>query len=168
VVADNLVRMLEVLEAFAVEARQPVALVGWSLGGVLARELARIRPDLVRHLFTLGTPITGGVRQTALTTLRCFQCWNFDEAERQIEAANRVPLRVPLTAFWSRRDGIIAWQACVDLVTEGAENLECTSVHWALGFDPDVLQAISERLAPRAGAELSPVAASVLARQPAR
>jgi pimeloyl-ACP methyl ester carboxylesterase len=152
-VSRTLRRAMAQLESVVEETGQPVALVGWSLGGLVARELARLRPDLVRSLITLGTPVVGGFRHTALATFFRLQGWDLDRSERLLEAANRVPIRVPVTAIWSRRDGIVAWRACVDRTTPQVENLEVTSCHWGLGLDPDVLAAVAERLAPDRAAD---------------
>jgi len=147
-VAAFLERLLPRLEALAAARRRRVALVGWSLGGILARELARLRPDLVHRVVTLGSPVVGGFRHTAVAGLFRIQGWNLAEVERLVAEANRTPIRVPVTALWSRRDGIVAWQACVDVATPDVENLEAGSCHWGLGFDPDVLDVIAARLAP--------------------
>jgi hypothetical protein len=85
----------------------------------------------------------GGVRYTALRLLFRLRRIPLDGLEEIFDAANGVPIRVPLTAIWSRRDGIVAWQACVDNFTPGAENFEARSVHWGLGIDPDVLEAVA-------------------------
>jgi len=146
-VPARLARLLPRLEALAGETGRPVALAGWSLGGVMARELARLRPDLVRHVVTLGTPVVGGLKHTAIAGLFRVQGWDLDDVAARVEAANRVPIRVPLTAIFSRRDGIVAWQACVDTRTEGVAHFEATSCHWGLGLDPDVLETIAQRLA---------------------
>jgi pimeloyl-ACP methyl ester carboxylesterase len=143
---ETLRRFLPRLEAIAVEVGAPVALIGWSLGGIVAREAARLRPDLVRSVATLGTPVVGGLRHTAIAGLFRLQGWDLADVERRVAAARRIPIRVPLTAIWSRLDGIVAWQACVDLATPGATNLEARSCHWALGLDPDVLAALAHRL----------------------
>jgi pimeloyl-ACP methyl ester carboxylesterase len=146
-VPATLARLLPSLEELAAERGRPVALVGWSLGGVLARELGRLRPDLVARVVTLGSPVMGGLRHTAIAGFYRIQGWDLDDVAARVERASRVPLRVPVTAIWSRGDGIVAWQACVDTETPGAENLEVSSVHWGLGFDPDVLVAIAASLA---------------------
>lgn len=142
----TLARLLPRLEALVIETGGPVALLGWSLGGVLARELARLRPDLVRRVVTLGSPVVGGLRHTAIGGFYRLQGWDLDEIDRLVAAANRTPIRVPVTAIWSRRDGIVAWQAAVDDFTPAVENLEATSCHWALGLDPEVLAALPQRL----------------------
>ena len=142
----TLARLLPRLEALAVASGAPVAIVGWSLGGLLARELARLRPDLVRCVVTLGSPVVGGLRHTAIAGFYRLQGLDIDEIARVVASANRVPIQVPVTAIWSRRDGIVAWQACVDDVTPAVENLEATSCHWGLGLDPEVLAALPSRL----------------------
>jgi alpha-beta hydrolase superfamily lysophospholipase len=139
-------RALALLERTAAETGGKVSLVGWSLGGLVARELARLRPDLVRRVVTLGSPVRGGLRHTAIAGLFQIQGWDLDHVARLVEAADRVPIRVPVTAIWSRRDGIVAWQACV-VEGENADNVEVGSVHWGMGLDPDVLVAVAERLA---------------------
>ncbi len=145
----TLARLLPRLEEVVVATGAPVALVGWSLGGLLARELARLRPDLVRCVVTLGSPVVGGLRHTAIAGFYRLQGWDIGEIERLFALVDRTPIRVPVTAIWSRRDGIVAWQACVDVFTPEVENLEATSCHWALGLDREVLAALPERL--RAG-----------------
>lgn len=142
----TLARLLPQLEELVVATGAPVAIVGWSLGGLLARELARLRPDLVRCVVTLGSPVVGGLRHTAIAGFYRFQGWDIGEIERLFAVVDSTPIRVPVTAIWSRRDGIIAWQACVDVVTPEVENLEATSCHWALGLDPEVLAALPARL----------------------
>jgi pimeloyl-ACP methyl ester carboxylesterase len=100
---------------------QPIALVGWSLGGVYAWALARRSPDLVSQVITLGSPLQG-------------------------TAVSAGPLPMPTSSIWSRRDGIVPWQRSV--IEEGprAENIEVRSTHFTLGFDPLVLVAITDRL----------------------
>jgi pimeloyl-ACP methyl ester carboxylesterase len=146
-VPRTLARLMPRLESLARESRRPVALVGWSLGGLVARELARLRPDLVARVVTLGTPVVGGLRHTAIAGLFRLQGWDIDEIAELVDAANSVPLAVPVTAIWSRRDGIVAWQACVDTMTPGAVNLEAASCHWGLGIDPDIQEAVAAALA---------------------
>jgi pimeloyl-ACP methyl ester carboxylesterase len=146
-VPRRLAGALDRLEGLAAERGEPVALVGWSLGGVIARELGRLRPDLVSRVATLGTPVVGGLRPTAIAGLFRLQGWDLDEVARLVATANRTPIRVPVAAFWSRRDGIVAWQACVDSATPGAESFEVSSCHWGLGLDPDVLCGLAAWLA---------------------
>ena len=57
------------------------------------------------------------------------------------------PLQVPVTAIFSRRDGVVAWQACIDQINQSVEHVEVTSSHLGLGFDPRVYSLIARRLA---------------------
>jgi pimeloyl-ACP methyl ester carboxylesterase len=146
-VTSTLPRALARLEELATERGAALALVGWSLGGVVARELARMRPDLVSRLVTLGAPVVGGARATAVSYPYRLRGWDLDAIAATIDEANRTPIRVPVTAIWSRRDGLVAWRACVDSLTPGATNVEVGSAHWGLGFDPDAWMAIARALA---------------------
>jgi pimeloyl-ACP methyl ester carboxylesterase len=128
-------------------AGEPVRLVGWSLGGVLARETARDRPELVRRVITLGSPIAGGPKYTAMSRVYRQQGVDLDALEAAVEAREATPIRVPITAIWSRADGIVAWQACVDRRSPDVENVEVTATHLGLGFAADVYRVIADRLA---------------------
>jgi len=115
---------------------EPVHLIGQSLGGVLARELARDQPERVAQVITLGTPVVGGPAYTRVGV-------TYDPAQRARIAAtirqrNRIPIRVPVTAVYSRRDGIVAWQACIDHDNPQVEHIEVSSSHFGMGIDPTV------------------------------
>lgn len=124
----------------------PVHLVGWSLGGVIAREIARATPDAVAQVVTYGTPVVGGPTYTVVA-----RSYGSDESQRIAELSERHdranPLRVPVTAIFSRRDGIVAWQACLDRTTPGVEHVEVGSTHLGMGVDPDVWLTVADRLA---------------------
>jgi len=123
----------------------PVALVGWSLGGYIAREVARDLPDAVRQVVTLGSP-----KYTSVARLAALQGWDLDEIETQVEERKQVPLRVPVTAIYSRRDGVVAWRACVDSQNGGPiEHVEVEATHVGFGFSPDVYRVVAQRLAVR-------------------
>jgi len=145
-------QMPRLLSALAGRTRRPVSLVGWSLGGIYGRELARRHPDLVRQVITLGSPF-------ALTDARQSHADGAYLRRRHLHAAGRVPTReqlaapigVPSTAVFSRRDGIVAWQACVEPETELHENVEVRCAHLGFGTDPATLWLIADRLAAPAG-----------------
>lgn len=133
-------RVLELVDA----SGAPASLVGWSLGGVIAREVARRHPDAVRRVITYGTPVAG----PAHTTVARF----FGEGPSDVEAVTRrldaeSPIRVPLTIMYSRRDGIVSWQACLDHASPRAEHVEVASRHIGMGVDPDVWAVVADRLA---------------------
>ena len=124
---------------------EPIALVGWSLGGVMARELARERPELVSQVITYGTPVIGGPLYTAVSGV-------YTQEERvliaeRIAIRNETPIEVPITAMYSKRDGIVAWRACIDDFSPDITMIRITSTHVGMGIDPDVWQIVSERLA---------------------
>ncbi len=127
------------------QAGERLHLIGWSLGGVIAREIARERPDLIAQVITFGSPIIGGPRHTTLA--RLYGADRIQAIEAAIGTAERTPITVPVTAIYSRRDGIVNWRACVDTVTPGAVNVEVRSTHLGMGVDPDVWRTVIERLA---------------------
>lgn len=124
---------------------RPVHLIGQSVGGVIAREIARDEPAHVARVITLGTPVIGGPSYTRLASR-----WTPEERARiaaLTEKRNRIPITVPLTVVYSRRDGIVSWEACIDTVNAHAEHVEVSSSHLAMGVDPKVWLLCSERLA---------------------
>jgi hypothetical protein len=130
-------------------AGMPVRLVGWSLGGVLAREVARDAPDLVDRVITMGTPVVGGPKYTRVGATYRAAGFDVDEIERKIEARYDVPIRVPVTAIYCKADGIVDWRACIDHRTPDVEHVEVRATHFSLGFDPKVLEIVAETLAVR-------------------
>lgn len=140
-------RVLERVDAIADAAGEPLHLVGWSLGGYIAREAARERPDRVRSVVTLGSPVVGGPKYTTVADRYRRAGIDLDEVERLVDARYDRPLRVPVTAIFSRGDGVVAWQACIDRRSCGVEHVEVRTTHVGLGFCPEVYRVVAERLA---------------------
>lgn len=138
-------RLIGRVESLASERGDSVALVGWSIGGVIGREVARERPDLVRRVVTFGTPAVGGPAHTAVG--RLYGRSRVEAIAAAAEERASTQIAVPVTAMRSRRDGIVNVEACVDVTTPGAENLVVTSTHFGMGLDPDVWRIVAERLA---------------------
>jgi pimeloyl-ACP methyl ester carboxylesterase len=136
------------VEQLAENRGEPVRLVGWSLGGVIAREIARRRPDIVHSVVTMGTPVVGGPKHTAFGPMyeRAFGP-GVNTIEARIAANNRTPIRVPVTAIYSRNDNIVAWEACLDDEAAGTEHVEVRTTHSGFGFSPDVFRIVATRLA---------------------
>jgi esterase/lipase len=140
-------RVTEVAERLAARSGRPVHLVGWSMGGFLARELARDRADLAAQVVTMGTPVVGGPKYTAVGALFRRRGYDLDAIEAECEARARRPIEAPITAIYSRRDGVVAWQACIDRASRCVEHVEVASTHTGLGFDLRVWRIVAERLA---------------------
>jgi len=132
-------------ESIAAHA-EAVVLVGWSLGGYIAREYAREHPDEVRKVITLGSPVIGGPRYTATADWYRSQGHDLDEIDRAIAARYTTPLRVPVTAIYSRRDGVVAWRACIDHWSPNVRHIEVSETHVGLGFAPRVLALVADEL----------------------
>jgi pimeloyl-ACP methyl ester carboxylesterase len=138
--------LLETVTELAAESGRSVSLVGWSLGGVIAREVARQRPDLVHRVITYGTPVVGGPSYTAVAGAYTHEARQHATRVTARLDADR-PIRVPLTVIYSRRDGIVSWRACLDRVSPHVEHVEVRSTHLGMGIDPDVWAVVAQRLA---------------------
>ena len=146
-VEARIFEVAEMVERTAERLGEPVALVGWSLGGYLAREAARERPDAVTRVITLGSPIAGGPKYTQLAPLYRARGADLDEIEAKILEREAVRLQVPVTVLYSRLDGVVQWRACVDEREPLAENVEVRTTHLGFGFSAEVYGIIAERLA---------------------
>jgi pimeloyl-ACP methyl ester carboxylesterase len=124
--------------------------VGWSMGGMFARELARSNPSAVRQVITLGTPFRyrrGDRSSVSFIADRLSPGWKHEAIRMTVAEQDKPPLRVPSTSVYSRSDGVARWQACLDAETEHSENVEVSSSHTGLGFNPAVIFVVSDRLA---------------------
>jgi pimeloyl-ACP methyl ester carboxylesterase len=127
-----------------------VSVIGWSLGGVFAREIARRAPDHVRQVITLGSPFAGEPR--ASNAWRVYEAASGRRSDDWPERMRmREPPPVPATAIFSRSDGIVAWQGCLERESPSSENIEVEGSHSGLGHNPVVLYAIADRLAQPEG-----------------
>jgi pimeloyl-ACP methyl ester carboxylesterase len=127
-----------------------VSIIGWSAGGIYARELARAFPDDVRSVITLGSPFRGN--HQASTAWRVWRLVNrgAEATEAVSEAAllrRAQPLSVPTTCIYSKSDGIVAWQCCTSLPAPETENVEVRSSHLGYGHNMQTLSVIADRLA---------------------
>lgn len=134
------------------EHDQAVSLVGWSLGGIYARELARKRPARVRQVITIGTPFAGTTEQTNVAWVYRLVNGQKPPLDPSLMRRLRTAPPVPTTSIYSRTDGVVAWQACLNPV-EGpeVENIEVDGSHCGLGWNPKVLAVIADRLRQHEG-----------------
>jgi len=125
-----------------------VSIIGWSLGGVYAREVARALPEYVRQVITMGSPFGGAATSTNVTWIYDLVCdeKTADIDPRLLERLGEAP-PVPSTAIFTRSDGVVAWQACRE-PHPGAfnESVEVKGTHCGLGFNPLVFHVIADRL----------------------
>jgi pimeloyl-ACP methyl ester carboxylesterase len=129
-----------------------VSLIGWSLGGIYARTLARDTPTAVRQVITLGSPIhLAHERQSrAGRAFNRYSHLHVVPRELPLESGGDA-LPVPATSIYSRYDGIVAWQACLDAPSARAENIAVVSSHLGFGHHPAVIWAVADRLAQPLG-----------------
>ena len=125
----------------------PVSVIGQSLGGFLARELARRHPGAVDRLITLGSPVTiNDLRQSRAgkAYLR-----HADEHLPQFafELWTKAPQPpIPATSIYSCSDGIVQWRACCYPGGPLTENIEVYGSHFGMGFHPAAVYAVLDRL----------------------
>lgn len=117
---------------------KPVILLGWSLGGVFAREVTRDHPEWVAHVITMGSPIVGGPKYTVFAPLYAATGRDVERIEKNIKSRYANPIRRPVTALFSRTDGIVAWEACIDNWTPGVEHREVACSHVGMGYSKPV------------------------------
>jgi pimeloyl-ACP methyl ester carboxylesterase len=125
-----------------------VSLVGWSLGGVYARDLALQAPDMVRSVITLGSPFANDI--TATNATRLYEALSGETVDDNpgIREAIAGDLPVPATSIYSRTDGIVNWRTTQLRPSGTAENIEVYfASHVGLGVNPAVLWAVADRLA---------------------
>jgi pimeloyl-ACP methyl ester carboxylesterase len=129
-----------------------VSIVGWSLGGVYARDLALQAPDMVRCVVTLGSPFAGDVRATNATRLYEALSGEAVEDKSELRKAIAGDLPVPASSIYSRTDGVVNWQTCLLRPSVTAENIEVhLASHIGLGVNAAALWAVADRLAQTEG-----------------
>jgi pimeloyl-ACP methyl ester carboxylesterase len=127
-----------------------VSLVGWSLGGIFARELAKQEPSVVRQVISLASPFTGDPGATHALRLYRWLSGRRPATPEQHERLRGSP-PVPTTSIWSRTDGVVSWRCCLETEGETVENIEVRGSHLGMGMHPLVLYAIADRLAQPEG-----------------
>jgi pimeloyl-ACP methyl ester carboxylesterase len=129
-----------------------VSVVGWSLGGVYARDLALQAPELLRYVVTLGSPFAGNVRATNATRLYEAMSGEAVQDNSELRQAIAGDLPVPTSSIYSRSDGIVNWRTCRLRPSATAENIEVyLASHVGLGVNAAALWAVADRLAQAEG-----------------
>jgi pimeloyl-ACP methyl ester carboxylesterase len=144
--------MQDLLCRTADNSGRKVSLIGWSLGGVFAREIAKAHPDMVRQVISLGSPISDDRNHSNARKL--FEMFNGREPEPIKEGRYRNLSEappVPTTSILTKTDGIVAWRGSVQSPAPQTENIVVHASHVGLGVNPAVMVAIADRLAQPEG-----------------
>ena len=144
-IGENGEKLFARLEQIYESSGTQVSIVGWSLGGSIAREVARRRPELVRQVITLGSGINGStsVLNNFKQYIRIVGGPVDEEAAKDIRFP---PPGIPCTSIFTKTDGIIAWENCLELPGEKSDNIEVVSSHTGLGWSAPAYYAILDRL----------------------
>jgi pimeloyl-ACP methyl ester carboxylesterase len=145
--------MIRRLQGFHWSEGRKVSLVGWSLGGIFARELARAHPEMVRQVVSMGSPF--GASPRATNVWRVYERVSgqpIDQIDPNLLRRMREPPPVPSTAIYSESDGIASWRACMEPDGALTDNVRVASSHCGLGVNPLAAWVIADRLAQPEGA----------------
>ena len=140
-------KLAQRVESIVARTGKPITLVGWSLGGYIARELARDLPDSIAGVVTLGSPAVGGPKYTITAAAYRKKGFNLDAIEVEMAKRDAIPILCPLTVLFSKVDGIVSWPATLDRLTPQARHVEVRSSHIGLVHDAEVFRTIATVLA---------------------
>jgi len=127
---------------------QPISVIGWSLGGIFARVLARENPEHFRQVITLGSPFRTrmGDRSAVSGLWESLTPLHDESFLSAFSNDERPPLHVPTTSIYSRSDGIVNWKLCLEAKSPIAENVEIFGSHSGMGFNSAAAYVIADRL----------------------
>ena len=138
------------LDDLVAQHGRKASLIGASLGGAIARELAKRRPDAVRQLITLASPIRLPTASPMEPVYRLLSRWH-SASSRGLPAVLNEPAPVPTTAIYTRSDGIVAWQSCLEAEGPERESIEVTGPHSTIARNPAAWRIVADRLAQPEG-----------------
>jgi pimeloyl-ACP methyl ester carboxylesterase len=143
-------KMLSTVDKLFAQSGRKISLIGQSLGGAYARLLAAQRPDAIRSVITLGSPVSGHPKASNAWRVYEFTSGRSSDDPRRWKQVTQTP-RVPTTSIYSRSDGIVAWQTSVQATRANTESIEVISSHVGMAVHPVVLFAVADRLAQPEG-----------------
>ncbi|MEM0954035.1 MAG: alpha/beta hydrolase [Pseudomonadota bacterium] len=123
-----------------------VSLIGWSLGGYMAREVARDLPEIVERVITMGSPTVGGPKYTAAAPFFNRNGMDLDWIEDEIARREERPIQQPITAIVSKTDAIVDWNAAIDQYSPNVTHVEVDAAHLGMGFNPDIWSHVLDAL----------------------
>ncbi len=145
---EDVETMITQVEKLQESHGQKVSLIGWSLGGIYCREIAKRKPRKIRQIITLASPFKGlNKANYAKWAYRLLNGKHADEIDPDLLASIPRPAPIPTTAIYSKKDGIVPWALCIeDEKNDLHQNIEVDSAHLGMGFDKEVLELIAHLL----------------------
>lgn len=120
----------------------PIKLLGWSLGGYLAREAAREVQQHVSRIVTMGSPVIGGPKYTATGRFYEMRGVDLDSIEDKALKRYERPIVCPIISIYSKNDSIVSWQACIDRFSPNVEHIEVKTPHLAMGVSKEIMEIL--------------------------
>ncbi len=141
--------LIEKVERIYKRHQEPITIVGWSLGGIYARQIAKHNPDIIRQIIVMGSPFKGLTEPNNLN-------WMYEllkkskivteELDEELKADIPKPAPVPTTAIFTKEDGVVPWELCLEEQDNWHQNVQVRGSHLGLGVNPLVLEIIEDRL----------------------
>lgn len=131
---------------------QAATLIGWSLGGLYAREIGKLMAPRIRQVITIGTPFNTDADHTNVGWLFRLLSGSSSAIDPALSRRLRTPPPLRTTSIYSRSDGVVAWQTCChDKRSRLVHDIEVDSSHFGMGWNRDVLAAVADRLGQQPG-----------------
>ncbi|MEM1008915.1 MAG: alpha/beta fold hydrolase [Myxococcota bacterium] len=146
-----------------------IHLVGWSLGGVIAREVAREAPERIAQVISMASPVIGGPKYTvAARYYRETLGVDLDVFEQEVESRESIPLQIPVTALYSPKDAVVCPEACIDVHNKQVKHIPISCSHSSFGFCPEVHKHVLQCLQARVDGQETTNEKSLLQKQQTR
>lgn len=131
---------------------QAATLIGWSLGGLYAREIGKLMAPRVRQVITVGTPFNAEADHTNVGWLFRLLSGSSTAMNPALSQRLRTPPPMRTTSIYSRSDGVVAWQTCCHHKRSSlVQEIEVGGSHIGMGWNRDVLAAVADRLRQQPG-----------------
>ncbi|MDO8863728.1 alpha/beta fold hydrolase [Haliea sp. E1-2-M8] len=131
---------------------QPATLIGWSLGGLYARELSKLMAPRIRQVITMGTPFNAEADHTNVGWLFRYLSGSSTAIDPALSLRLRTPPPIRTTSIYSRSDGVVAWETCCHLERSSlVHDIEVSGSHLGMNWNRDVLAVVADRLGQQPG-----------------
>lgn len=131
---------------------KPATLIGWSLGGLYARELGKLLAPRLRQVITIATPFNGGADDSSVAWLSSVLGGGAASVDPSWIERLRVPPPIRTTSIYSRTDGVVPWETCRHDTSSGlVQDIEVDGSHMGMGWNQEVLKIVADRLGPDPG-----------------